>query len=268
MDPDSFAMSSYQFVNSLASCYPQSQLAAQQQQQQQHQHLTTGANQAASDYFSSPSYNPNLYNPAQSHYANQNYLAQQQQQQPQQQATAADMVDYTQLQPQRLLLPNQAGGLAATTAATPSCKYDQQGSNLNVTNGGPNVTPANSIASPQDLTTVRDIVSPPKLSPNTVVESVARSLSKNASSAVTSSNAQMLSSASNNNNNSSNNNSSHTTSVSLHSPAGDSETTSESGNEEGGRGSGGGNQTSSSKKGSGPPQIYPWMKRVHLGQSK
>lgn len=268
MDPDSFAMSSYQFVNSLASCYPQSQLA----QQQQHQH-PAGNQAAGNDYFANSSYNnPNLYS-AQSHYANQNYLAAQQQQQ----ATTADMVDYTQLQPQRMLglqqsqppPQSQPGHPSSATATANSCKY-ATGSDPGVVAAGlaatvaattANTTAAGPIASPQDLSTGRDIISP-KLSPNSVVENVARSLSKVA--AVPTTNQQML-----NNNNNNTNNSNHTTNVSLHSPTGDSETSSDSGAEDGGgRGSGGGNQTSSSKKGSGPPQIYPWMKRVHLGQSK
>lgn len=260
MDPDSFAMSSYQFVNSLASCYPQTQ------QHQQHQ---VAANQPSNDYFpANPSYNPNLYS-GQPHYAaaNQNYLAATQQQQ--QQSATDSMVDYTQLQPQRMMQHHQQAAVlpAANANPTPSCKFvsDQSGPT-------PIVNPApGSIASPQDLSTARDIISP-KLSPNTV-ENVTRSL--NNKNNVSSSTAQLLNPANNNNNNSTtsnnntnnnNNNSNHTTSVGLNSPT-DSDSSSESGGEEsaGGRGSG---QNSSSKKGSGPPQIYPWMKRVHLGQSE
>lgn len=263
MDPDSFAMSSYQFVNSLASCYPQSQLAQQQQQQQQHsQH--PGGNQSANDYFANPTYNPNLYSP---HYANQSYLATQQQQQQQQQAAtnATDMVDYTQLQPQRMMLgggavvpggpqqtPNVQAALPAA-AATNSCKYGGVG------NGEPGTgttlatsttnTATGPIASPQDLTTARDLVSP-KLSPNSVVQETLKGRNLN------------------NNNNNHNNSNPTTTNLSLHSPTGDSDTDSDSGAEDNDGGSGGAGRGGKKGSGSGPPTVYPWMKRVHLGQSK
>ena len=261
MDPDSFAMSSYQFVNSLASCYPQSQLAQQQQQQQQtHTQHPAGNQTAASDYFANPTYNPNLYSP---HYANQNYLASQQQQQQQASAAAADMVDYTQLQPQRMMglgggaggaapgvtqgpnAPPGAGGHPAAASATNSCKYatgSESGTNPMATN----TTSTGPIASPQDLTTARDLVSP-KLSPNSAQENLkARSLSNT-------------------------NNSNPTTNLSLHSPTGESDSESDSGAEEndGGAGGGGGSGRGGKKgSGSGPPTVYPWMKRVHLGQSE
>lgn len=278
MDPDSFAMSSYQFVNSLASCYPQSQLAQQQQQQQQHsQH--PGGNQSANDYFANPTYNPNLYSTP--HYANQNYLATQQQQQPG--ASVADMVDYTQLQPQRMMLggpqqtaqnpAQQAGAGHSTAAAANSCKYAgataagaESTTNLSAVGGTP--TTAGPISSPQDLSTARELISP-KLSPNSVVENVARNLGKGAT------NPQQMLANNNNNNNNKNINSNHTTNVSLHSPTGDSETSSDSGAEDGDTVGGGGGRSgrgnssgSGGKKGSGPPEIYPWMKRVHLGQSE
>uniref|UniRef100_A0A1B0G9G0 Uncharacterized protein n=1 Tax=Glossina morsitans morsitans TaxID=37546 RepID=A0A1B0G9G0_GLOMM len=87
MDPDCFAMSSYQFVNSLASCYPQ-------QMNSQQNHPSANANTPSSngppaagsagsansgpatpgnDYFPvAAAYTPNLYpNTPQSHYANQ-----------------------------------------------------------------------------------------------------------------------------------------------------------------------------------------------------
>lgn len=263
MDPDSFAMSSYQFVNSLASCYPQSQLAQQQQSQQAPQHSQhPAANQtaSASDYFANPTYNPNLYSP---HYANQNYLATQQQQQQQQAATAAaDMVDYTQLQPQRMMLGGavpgpqqtaqtqnaQAGGhpVAAAVTNANSCKYaagSESGTNNNL--AGNNTTTAGPISSPQDLSTARELVSP-KLSPNTVVN-------------------ESLKGRNINNNN---NNSNPTTNLSLHSPTGDSDTDSDSGGEDNEGGSGGAARGGKKGSGSGPPTVYPWMKRVHLGQSK
>lgn len=262
MDPDSFAMSSYQFVNSLASCYPQSQLAQQQQQQQQHsQHPATAGNQttAASDYFANPTYNPNLYSP---HYANQNYLATQQQQQ--QAASAADMVDYTQLQPQRMMLGGSGGGggavpgpqQAQSQSAQPggvhpaavvtanSCKYAATGNESGATTLGNNTSTTGPIASPQDLSTARELVSP-KLSPNSVQDNLkGRTI-----------------------NNNNNNNSNPTTNLSLHSPTGDSDSDSDSGAEEN-EGSGGAARGGKKGSGSGPPTVYPWMKRVHLGQSE
>lgn len=247
MDPD-LAMSSYQFVNSLASCYPQSQLNPQHQPN----HQTTASNNtnsstpsgtqiSANDYFPTSAYTPNLYpGTPQAHYASAAYNLGGGQQNPN------DMVDYTQLQPQRLLLNQQQQQQQQTPLTAQSCKYASD------------TTPASnnntSISSPQDLSTARDIS--PKLSPNTVAETVARQINKNSSSTVSSSN------TANNHPVSGLNSNNHTTQLPLHSPGGDSDTSSESGNE-----GGGSSQNSSSKK-NVPPQIYPWMKRVHLGQSE
>lgn len=253
-------MSSYQFVNSLASCYPQSQINQQQGHQSNNAGSTTNANSGTgaggggaagttqtsgnSEYFPAAAYTPNLYpNTPQAHYANQAYNLGAQQ-------NTSDMVDYTQLQPQRLLLQNQQQSQAQQQQQTPqpqSCKYAAETTPTGNNN--------QSIASPQDLST-RDIS--PKLSPNSVVESVARSLNKTTATAVSSTNA-----SSNHSTSGLNSSSSHTTNVPMHSPAGgESDTSSESGNEAGS------SQNSSGKKTNGPPQIYPWMKRVHLGQSK
>lgn len=251
MNPENFAMSSYQFVNSLASCYPQSQL----NQQQNHPVANNNNNNSGptptgnpqtpnSEYFPASAYTPNLYpSTPQAHYANQAYNLGGQQ-------NTTDMVDYTQLQPQRLLLPNQQQQQSAQAPLnTASCKYAGD------TASGNNNT---SISSPQDLTTAREIS--PKLSPSSVVDSVQRSLNKTSSSAVSSTN------PANNHSSGIGNAPGHTTvplPLPMHSPAGgDSDTSSESGNE-----AGGSSQNSSGKKGT-PPQIYPWMKRVHLGQSK
>jgi len=269
MDPDCFAMSSYQFVNSLASCYPQTQMGGVNQPGHQASSTgtnnnssgaTTGVNQpgagagGGNEYFPS-AYTPNLYpSTPQAHYTNQAYNLGGQQAQ-------ADMVDYTQLQPQRLLLPNQQQQQQPpqnqqqqqqqqqSQLSTPSCKYAAEAT---ATVTGNNNT---SISSPQDLTTARDIS--PKLSPNSVVESVARSLNKTTANNVATTNI-----TNNHSTTGLTNNNSHTTSVPLHSP-GDSDTSSDSGNEGGGSSQGG-----PAKKGSAPPQIYPWMKRVHIGQSK
>lgn len=251
MNPDNFAMSPYNFVNSLASCYPQSQMGQQQSHPANNNNSSTTSTVAGqagnSEYFPSSAYTPNLYpSTPQAHYANQAYLGGQQ--------NPADMVDYTQLQPQRLLLPNQQQQQQQQSAQQPplnvnSCKYASATDTLSTNNN--NTT---AISSPQDLTTGRDIS--PKLSPNSVVESVARSLNKNAAGAAVSSTNQT--------NNPLGVNVNHTTvPLSMHSPnGGDSDTSSESGNE-----AGGSSQNSSGKKGT-PPQIYPWMKRVHLGTSK
>lgn len=237
-------------MNSLA-CYSQPQLGQQQNHAANNNNsstTSTGAGQSGnSEYFPSAAYTPNLYpNTPQAHYGNQSYNLGGQQ-------NPADMVDYTQLQPQRLLLPNQQQQQQQQQSAQQpplnanSCKYASAADNISTNNN--NTT---AISSPQDLTTGRDIS--PKLSPSSVAESVAR-LSKNSAGAVSSTNQS---------NNPLGVNVNHTTvPLSMHSPnGGDSDESDESGNE-----AGGSSQNSSGKKGT-PPQIYPWMKRVHLGQSK
>lgn len=262
-------MSSYQFVNSLASCYPQSQLGQHAGNSTSNNSSTSSGNNQASannDYFPSAAYTPNLYpNTPQAHYTNQAYGLGGGQQNPN------DMVDYTQLQPQpqRLMLPNQQQQQPQQqpqqTSMNPnSCKYDPDGVKISANNNNNNNSTTALISSPQDLTTGRDIS--PKLSP-TVVESVARSLNVKSGN-VSSTNQNNPLGLNNNNNSASNNNTTannvnHTNvAMSMHSPnGGDSDTDSESGNEAGG------SQNGSGKKGT-PPQIYPWMKRVHIGQSK
>lgn len=250
MNPENFAMSPYQFVNSLASCYPQSQLG-HGGNTNSNTSTTSAANNAATannDYFSSSAYTPNLYpNTPQPHY-NQAYSLTGQQ-------NPNDMVDYTQLQPQpqRLMLPQQQQQASINPI---SCKYDPDGVKMqaNNNNNNNNNSTTSMIASPQDLSsTGRDIS--PKLSPS-VVESVARSLNKTMGS----------NSGANNQNNplglSSSNSVNHTNvPMPMGSPNGGSDTDSESGDEAGG------SQNGSGKKGT-PPQIYPWMKRVHLGTSE
>ncbi|XP_036325158.1 homeotic protein Sex combs reduced-like [Rhagoletis pomonella] len=315
MDPDCFAMSSYQFVNSLASCYPQ-----QMNQQQNHVGTPSGGTNTTTsnggpgaggggsgsggqgssgpgtpggnDYFpTAAAYSPNLYpNTPQAHYANQSAYSLGgsgggTQQNP-------DMVDYTQLQPQRLLLQQQQQHAHATAQHTAqqqqqphpqqqhpqqqptpqqtniSCKYANDPStptgNNNNTNASNNNTNTQSLASPQDLST-REIS--PKLSPTSVVESVARSLNKG----VLGGNLVVAAAAANVTNNhggggggvgSAGVNVNVSVNVPMHSPGGgDSDSESDSGNEAGS------SQNSGNCK-KNPPQIYPWMKRVHLGQSK
>ncbi|XP_017469575.1 PREDICTED: homeotic protein Sex combs reduced [Rhagoletis zephyria] len=314
MDPDCFAMSSYQFVNSLASCYPQ-----QMNQQQNHVGTPSGGTNTTTsnggpgaggggsgsggqgssgpgtpggnDYFpTAAAYSPNLYpNTPQAHYANQSAYSLGgsgggTQQNP-------DMVDYTQLQPQRLLLQQQQQHAHATAQHTAqqqqqphpqqqhpqqqptpqqtniSCKYANDPStptgNNNNTNASNNNTNTQSLASPQDLST-REIS--PKLSPTSVVESVARSLNKG----VLGGNLVVAAAAANVTNNhggggggvgSAGVNINVSVNVPMHSPGGgDSDSESDSGNEAGS------SQNSGNCK-KNPPQIYPWMKRVHLGQS-
>ncbi|XP_075147578.1 homeobox sex combs reduced [Haematobia irritans] len=294
MDPDCFAMSSYQFVNSLASCYPQQMNAQQGHPGNPSGSANTpnsnggpgagstgsgnsGAATPGNDYFpAAAAYAPNLYpNTPQAHYANQAAysLGGGGAGGTGSQATPPEMVDYTQLQPQRLLMQQQQqqqhNSHASVAAAAQhvvqqqqqqqqqqlgqqhpqqqqqqtgniNCKYanDSQtptGNNNSSTNNNNN----QSLASPQDLST-RDIS--PKLSPSSVVESVARSLNKGVLGVNL------------------NNNHSNSVNVPMHSPGeGDSDSESDSGNEAGS------SQNSGNKK--NPPQIYPWMKRVHLGQS-
>ncbi|XP_064556500.1 homeotic protein Sex combs reduced [Drosophila montana] len=325
MDPDCFAMSSYQFVNSLASCYPQ-----QMNPQQSHpgangstgnsggagganggQGNSGAATPSGNDYFpAAAAYTPNLYpNTPQAHYANQAaYGLGGGGGAPGGGQANPDMVDYTQLQPQRLLLQQQqqqqqhAHATAAVVAqqqqqqqqqqqlpqqqqqlpqqqqqqqASISCKYANDPStpvgsnNNNNNNNSANSNNNNqSLASPQDLST-RDIS--PKLSPSSVVESVARSLNKGV---LGGSLAAAAAAVSLNNNHSGGSGGGGgggggggpgpvnvNVNVPMHSPGGgDSDSESDSGNEAG----------SSQNSGNGkknPPQIYPWMKRVHLGQS-
>lgn len=215
-------MSSYQFVNSLASCYaaqtPQGRGGGpdQQAQQQAQQQLAQQQQQHASaaDYYNPNAagavYPPACYSPPQvaaaCHYPPHPY------------ATPApasqgplpptEMVDYTQLQPPE---PPHA-----------SCKYADSAS------------PATAVASPQDLTTARG--SPPQPQQN-----------KQPASTVPSPPGK----------------STHPTTAppNMASPA--SSTSSASSGD-----AAPGSASKSGKNGANPPQIYPWMKRVHLGQSE
>lgn len=243
MDANNFVMSSYQFVNSLASCYPNNN----------NSNSTTG-NGPQNDYFPGSAYASNIYPGApQSHYPTPqtyNPLTSANGQQP----GTTDMVDYTQLQPQKFML-NQQQSLSQG-----GCKYGADGQG----NGTPNINQT-SISSPQDLSTARDIS--PKLSPSSVVENVAvRSLNKQAASQHSTNNNNNNSIANNNSktnntNSSTNSNNSHlqSTSLPMRSPDGEESDASSDSGTEGGSGQGSGKK---------PPQIYPWMKRVHIGTSK
>jgi Antp family, other len=245
MDANNFVMSSYQFVNSLASCYPNN--AANPAN-------STSGNGPQNDYFPGSAYTPNIYSGGpQSHYPSpQSYNPLAASAAGAQQPGNTEMVDYTQLQPQKFML-NQQQALGQA-----SCKYAGDGQG----NGTPNINQT-SISSPQDLSTARDIS--PKLSPSSVVDNVAvRSLSKQAASqhSTNNNNNTVTNNNSKTNNTNPSTNSSHlqSTSLPMRSPDGDeSDASSDSGTE-------GGSGTGNGKK--GPPQIYPWMKRVHIGTSK
>ncbi|KAJ1520589.1 hypothetical protein ONE63_003701 [Megalurothrips usitatus] len=236
-------MSSYQFVNSLASCY-----ANQSQQQAQartgpspveghHQQHSSTATSPGGDYYNSNgnySASPTCYSPQ--GYGQQGYGHM---------AGAGDMMDYTQLHPatshQRHLqqhMPTSPGPGPAPPAPSgllspnASCKYE-----------GMSMTP--SVSSPQDLSS----------SSSSSVAAKSSSAGAKASSSVTSPvtvSTRPSASASPGLNEAS------------PSPASSTSSTSSGNNNHGSSKSGGG----SSGPSGNPPQIYPWMKRVHLGQSE
>nr|ACZ60640.1 sex combs reduced [Oncopeltus fasciatus] len=206
-------MSSYQFVNSLASCYQQGGRPPPDGPQ-------------SPDYYSNVGY-PGCYSPQQygSGYVQQNPAAAA--------AAAAGMMDYTQLHGtnhQRLASHLQPLGSGPVSPALnnntvtnlsggSSCKFAEGSSG----GGG--------LASPQDLstTTAGPRSTPPKTGLHS--PSAARAPSAPAPASQTSS-----------------------------SPA--SSISSSSSTTQGAAAKSPGQQASSN-----PPQIYPWMKRVHLGQS-
>ncbi|XP_034949775.1 homeotic protein Sex combs reduced-like [Chelonus insularis] len=270
-------MSSYQFVNSLASCY------GSQQTQQQPPRPTPNspsdtlqaASPAGNDY-----YNPNAattgyptpcYSPQQ-HYPQHPYAT------PAgglQHAPPSGMIDYTQLQPQPRLNAASASqhhslhapqsqhhpqhhpqqqihpdptapllqSAATSTPSTSSCKYADS-------------TSSTSVASPQDLTTSTSrnsptplagtsksgtsLTSPPGSSSRPSVAASASSPPSGSSRGIAEGSATL------------------TTASSASSPASSTSSTSSTGN----------NSSNKANSSSGnPPQIYPWMKRVHIGQS-
>ncbi|XP_073983357.1 uncharacterized protein [Rhodnius prolixus] len=242
-------MSSYQFVNSLASCYQQGAGGGQRSGAspvEQHGHPQS----PASEYYSNVNYPGGCYSP-------QQYPGQYMQQSP------SAMMDYTQLhtaaqQHQRLATHLQplAGhhGVPSPGAVSPILKNN----NTTVTNLSNSTSckfadsaaasaaggAANGLGSPQDLTTTSV---PGRTSPPLVKTSLHSP--SNPSSRTPSSGVQPAS---------------HTSS----SPASSTSSTSSTPGGGGGGGGSGGGSTSSAKTPAGnPPQIYPWMKRVHLGQS-
>ncbi|XP_075231627.1 homeobox sex combs reduced [Lycorma delicatula] len=216
-------MSSYQFVNSLASCYQQGQTPRSPVDPQVHS--------PGSDYYQHQQ--ASVY-PTAGCYSPQQYPGQYMQQSP-----PPGMMDYTQLhsatatsQHQRL---NHLQTLHTTGSVSPilnnnnSCKYADTTTSVSTAPSG--------ISSPQDLSTTG---APPTRSPPPSTKSARTSPAASATPQNTTGPASQSSS----------------------SPA--SSTTSSNSNSTTGN-----NTTSGGKPGSNsnPPQIYPWMKRVHLGQS-
>ncbi|CAB0033324.1 unnamed protein product [Trichogramma brassicae] len=293
-------MSSYQFVNSLASCYAsaQAQAQAQQQQQQQQQGVpratanSPGEPLQAASPTSTDYYNPNpaaagyptpCYSPQQ-HYPQHPYAT------PasagMQHTAPTGMIDYTQLQPQPRLTSTatsqqqqqhaaamhqqsqqhhqhlqqqqqqqlhadptspllQAAAVAA--AAASGCKYSVD-------------TPSSTnVSSPQDLSTsnARNSPAPGLGAPGTSKAGASGQMSAAVGGSSRSSVAASASSPPSGSGRSAEAGSTLTTASSASSPASSTSSTSSTGNNSSNQGKGSGTQT----------QIYPWMKRVHIGQS-
>ncbi|CAD1478043.1 unnamed protein product [Heterotrigona itama] len=273
-------MSSYQFVNSLASCY-----AGQQTQQQPRATANSpgepmqAASPAGGDYYNpnaaATSYPTPCYSPQQ-HYPQHAYAT------PasgMQHTAPTGMIDYTQLQPQPRLsatttsqqhslhqqsqhhpqhhpqqqqlhqdptTPLLQAASAPSAPSTSSCKYADS-------------TSSTSVASPQDLTTSTSRNSPtPLVAPGT--SKAASSLtSPPGSSSRSSVAASAASPASGSSRPVAEGSSTLTTASSASSPASSTSSTSSTGNNTS-------NKTNPS--GNEPPKIYSWMKRVHIGQSR
>lgn len=240
-------MSSYQFVNSLAQCYGQ-QARSAGTDQSAHQASTPGADYYNPNAAAASSYPPACYSPPQ--------VAPQYPQHPY--ATPAPghglqptMGDYTQLQPQRMgnsassHMHHASPGAASPGMLNPSasCKYADS-------------TSSTGVASPQDLSTSgAPTRSTPPLSTTQPNSNSSVTITK--TSGLTSPLSVSTSPAGKQTTTPS------TASQNLSSPA--SSTSSTSSTEKSAS-----NNNNSSKSGQtpNPPQIYPWMKRVHLGQSK
>ncbi|KAL1506542.1 hypothetical protein ABEB36_005882 [Hypothenemus hampei] len=235
-------MSSYQFVNSLAQCYAQQGRAGEQTHQ---------AASPAGDYYNpnAANYPPACYSPPQ--VGPQGYT-------PHPYATPAPghglqpMGDYTQLQPQRI--PGSSGashmhhvspGGQSPGMLNPaaSCKYAD-------------TTSTTGVASPQDLST--------NAPPNRATPPIANAQTSNSNATITSNKSSGLTSPLSVSTSPGIKPGVGSTTVSqnLSSPA--SSTSSTSSNEQKVNTN---NNNSKSGNQSNPPQIYPWMKRVHLGQS-
>lgn len=240
-------MSSYQFVNSLASCYQQGQPPRPGGSP-----LDTGS--PTTDYYAPNAGVVPSYGTATGCYSPQQYPGQYMQQSP------TGMMDYTQLhtaqQHQRLTgvhlqqlhhhhqtlaspgamspILNNNNNTTVTNLGSASCKYEVNSQN--------SVATTNGIGSPQDLTTSAQPNRTPPLSTSQIK---AATPSRTPGAGASPSAAQT----------------SGPTSQSSSSPASSTSSSSPGGNNSS---SVGGKSGSSGN----PPQIYPWMKRVHLGQSK
>ncbi|KAG8244946.1 Homeobox protein Hox-A5 [Homalodisca vitripennis] len=237
-------MSSYQFVNSLASCYQQGQAVrsgASPVDPSHPQHPQ--ASSPGSEYYNAnpgvvSSYAPGgCYSPQQ--YAGQ-YMHQ-----------SGDMIDYTQLHSSHNRLGvGHLQPLHHHTVSSPGAVSPILNNNTTVTNLSSNsckyadsTTATTNVSSPQDLSTGGQPARSSSPIKSTPASSARTSASASATSPATSA-AQ---------------NSSTAASQSSSSPA--SSTSSNSSNT-------GNNSTSKTgTSGNPPPQIYPWMKRVHLGQT-
>lgn len=239
-------MSSYQFVNSLAQCYGQQ---GRPGGDQPHQAASPGGDYYNPNAAAASSYPPACYSPPQvgPQYAPHPYAA------PAPGHSLQPMGDYTQLQPQRIpggttshmhhVSPGgQSPGMLNPSA---SCKYADS-------------TSSTGVASPQDLSTNGPPTrsTPPLASTQTSNNSNATITSK--SSGLTSPLSVSTSPSGKPATGSS------TASQNLSSPA--SSTSSTSSNDQK-TGTNNNNSKSGSSSGN-PPQIYPWMKRVHLGTSE
>ncbi|XP_018322089.1 homeotic protein Sex combs reduced [Agrilus planipennis] len=239
-------MSSYQFVNSLAQCYgQQARSATATSDQGAHQNSSPGADYYNPNAATAANYPPACYSPPQvgPQYGQHPY------------ATPAPghglqppMGDYTQLQPQRiggnphLHHPNAGAQSPGVMNPSTSCKYAE--------------TKPVTVASPQDLsTTATPSRSTPPLSGNQNSSSGSSVTITPKSSSITSPLSVSTSPQGKQTTSSS------VASQNLSSPA--SSTSSTSSNEKPGNN----NSSSKSSSSQNPPQIYPWMKRVHLGQS-
>lgn len=238
-------MSSYQFVNSLAQCYGQQ---ARPGGEQTHQASSPGSDYYNPNAASTSGYPPACYSPSQngSQYTPHPYAA------PAPGHTLQPMGDYTQLQPQRIpggstshlhhVSPGgQSPGMLNPSA---SCKYADS-------------TSSTGVASPQDLstsgpptrTTPPLVSNQPAINSNATITSKSSGLTSPLSVSTSPPGKQVTGSS--------------TASQNLSSPA--SSTSSTSSNEKSGSNN---NNSKNGGSSSNPPQIYPWMKRVHLGQSE
>ncbi|KAL0271404.1 UNVERIFIED_CONTAM: hypothetical protein PYX00_008508 [Menopon gallinae] len=216
-------MSSYQFVNSLASCYGQQGGRAG----------ASGVDPASSaaDFYNpngSGAY-PNCYSPQQSHYQQQQHYGN---------VNGHEaMMDYTQLHSQshRMNIHHNSTSPVSVTATPPYAD------STSLSKSG--------VSSPQDLSTG------PSRSPGPLTVSTTTKIPSSGTSAISPTTPARLATSpvsAGGQTTSSN------VSQSSASPASSTSSTSTGG---GGSGGGGGGNSSN------PPQIYPWMKRVHLGQS-